>query len=202
MKKRGVATRPCPPSPAAMIFGICDLLMTRDYFAAAWTAGFYFSSVVLALVLFLVVRVGDATTTVGQPSLPAVDLGKLARKWEPELYDELGTNGAPAKFEDGYKSPCVYTADGTLRCVPGAYVLGGWQCGVRSLGQLLSTHPDLAPVGNDACFGQWRGDRGGRKWLTAALPKQFEPKRQLLAALGCVTGLQFYPGVAPRPLCT
>ena len=59
---------------------------------------------------------------------------------------------------------------------------------------MLASHPDLTSLGNDACFGQWRDDRGGRKWLTAALPKDFDPKRQLLAALGCVTGLQFYPG--------
>jgi hypothetical protein len=81
-------------------------------------------SIVVALVLFLALRGGHATATVGL-ALPAVDIGKLARQWEPELYDELGTNGAPPKFEAQFKSPCFHAADGALRCVPGAYVLGG-----------------------------------------------------------------------------
>ncbi|KAL1530812.1 hypothetical protein AB1Y20_001708 [Prymnesium parvum] len=124
------------------------------------------------------------------------DLDRLARRWEPQLYADLPS--LPPPFAPNYTSPCLRTSDGILRCVPGAFLLGGWQCGARSLGALLASHPDLQPVGNDGCFGAWRDDSGARRWLRRAPPPAFEPRRQLLAALGCVTALQFYPGFAGR----
>ena len=53
-------------------------------------------------------------------------------------------------------------------------------------------------AGNDRCYGSWADDRGGRKWLRQAPPTGFEPATQLLAAVGCVTALNFYPGFAGR----
>ena len=102
--------------------------------------GQMFSVVIVLLVMFAVCSRGSVSQveTALLPELPDVDLAQFAREWEPDLYEELGTGGAPPKFSSAYKSPCFHSADGALRCVPGAYVLGGWQCGVRSLGQLCA----------------------------------------------------------------
>ena len=123
-------------------------------------------------------------------------LHKLASDWEPELYAELGQS-PPAKFLPGLRSSCV-SASGKTRCVPGAYLLGNWQSNAKGLGILAGMHPNVSNVGNDRCWAYHNSDKGGRAWLRKEAPEGFEPKRQLLAALGCVTSLTFYPGFAGR----
>ena len=123
-------------------------------------------------------------------------LHKLASDWEPELYAEMQQK-PPAKFLPGLRTPCVNTADG-MRCVPGAYLLGNWQSNPKGLGILTSSHPNITEVGNHRCWAHHTNDKGGRTWLRQTPAAGFDPKHHLMAALGCVTALTFYPGFAGR----
>ena len=146
-----------------------------------------FSVVAMAALLILL------ELTHASPAKATADVGALARAWEPDLYGEVGSAG----FEPGLRNPCV-RVKGTLRCVPGAFLIGGWQTNAKAFGTLIGAHPDIVPVGNDQCFGTWPNDKGGRAWLQRGSPKGFEPKKHVMAALGCVTLMQHYPGFAGR----
>lgn len=124
-------------------------------------------------------------------------LAQLASQWEPELYAELGAVG-PAQFDPTFLTPCVADKGGLVRCVPGALLIGNWQSNSKGLGAAIGAHPDIKGVSNDKCFQTWTDDKGGRRWLRQAAPAGFDARRQLLAALGCVTMLTFYPGFAGR----
>ena len=134
-------------------------------------------------------------TTASTPRPPEAALDALARKWEPALFEERGT----APWEPGL-TPCVTTAAGR-RCAPGALLLGGWQTGSKHLASILSAaYPNaLKSLPGQACWGQWKDDEGGRRWLSekwvAALD---DPKTTLAAALSCHATLQFYPDSAHR----
>ena len=69
---------------------------------------------------------------------PAVEheLAATAAKWEPELFAALGATAGPPSWMPGLKSRCV-TSDGARHCVPAAYIIGGWQSGMKRLSQLL-----------------------------------------------------------------
>jgi len=133
-------------------------------------------------------------------ALPAELEQELASKavgWEPQLFASLGTQGTPPQWDAGLTTPCV-TVDGVRRCVPGLFVIGGWQAGMKKFSEVLKAHPDLAAVGNGACYGTWHDDAGGRKWATAEPPDGFDPRTQLLTVGECVSMLTFYPGFAGR----
>ena len=106
------------------------------------------------------------------------------------------TPKAISNLEDGLQNPCFYSAEAS--CAACGHSVPAATIRRAKLGSLPAGHPELKAIGNGACFGQWKGDEGARKWLTAPLPKGFQPRRQLLAAMGCVTGLQFDPGFAGR----
>ena len=125
-------------------------------------------------------------------------LQALATQWEPDLYAELGGTPFPPSFDPELRTPCVTDKSGQRRCVPGAFLIGNWQSNAKGLGAAIGAHPDIASVGNDKCWGVWTDDKGGRRWLRQEPPHGFEPRQQLLAALGCVTMLTFYPGFAGR----
>lgn len=132
--------------------------------------------------------------------LPAELEQELASKavgWEPQLFASLGTRGTPPQWDAGLATPCV-TVDGVRRCVPGLFVIGGWQAGMKKFSEVLKTHPDLAAVGNGACYGTWHDDAGGRKWATAEPPEGFDARTQVLTVGECVSMLTFYPGFAGR----
>ena len=65
-------------------------------------------------------------------------------------------------------------------------MLGGWQTGSKHLASILSAaYPNaLKSLPGQACWGQWKDDEGGRRWLSekwvAALD---DPKTTLAAAL-------------------
>jgi N-acetylgalactosamine 4-sulfate 6-O-sulfotransferase len=147
--------------------------------------------------LLCVLRLSVTCSGVSPPvtDVQRAAIAKLASQWEPELF---GPDGATPIFNPELRSPCVDGAGSTRHCVPGAYLIGNWQSNAKGLGAIIGTHPDIVTAGNDRCFGQWRDDKGGRKWLRQAAPPTFDPKRHLLAALGCVTSLIFYPGFAGR----
>ena len=160
-----------------------------------------------ALLLLLLLR---RATPAAAPSTAATAgvvglqqaLSRAAFDWEPELYAELGAAG-PAAFDPALRSPCLTqppaAKKGGRRCVPGAFLIGNWQSNAKGLGAIVGTHPDIVSVGNDKCYGAWTDDAGGRRWLSKGMAKvAFDPERQLVAALGCVTALNFYPGFAGR----
>jgi len=122
-------------------------------------------------------------------------LSALARRWEPALF--AARTDAP--FDPAGLTPCIGTPAGR-RCAPGAFVLGAWQTGTKHLAALLrASHPEaLVPLGNGACWGQWKNDEGGRRWLERAVPASLDPSAQLAAALHCHATLQFYPDSAHR----
>lgn len=121
----------------------------------------------------------------------------LALKWEPELYAELGVAPGEVRFESGLKTPCV-NIGGVQRCVPGAFIIGNWQSNARSLETLIAAHPNVSSASRDRCWQSWTNDRGGRQWLQRSPPRGFDPRRHLMAALGCITALTYYPGFAGR----
>lgn len=81
-------------------------------------------------------------------------------------------------------------------------MLGGWQTGSKHLAGLLrAAYPGtLKELGGSACWGQWKDDEGGRRWLQHAVPEGtlHDPKTQLAAALECHATLQYYPDSAHR----
>ena len=82
--------------------------------------------------------------------------------------------------------------------MPGAYVIGGWQCGAQKLRSVLKQHPSLEPLGNtDACYATWRDDGGARTWVRR-FGAHARNASKLVAAVGCVSMLQYYPGFAGR----
>ena len=145
-----------------------------------------------ALLALATVRTITAPSVAEHPAL-----AQLASRWEPELYAELGAVG-PALFDPTLRTPCVADKGGLVRCVPGAFLIGNWQSNSKGLGAAIGAHPDIMGVGNDRCFQTWTDDKGGRRWLRQTAPAGFDARRQLLAALGCVTMLTFYPGFAGR----
>ena len=156
------------------------------------------SCVLLALFLLSLVEAQphDAATAFAMSEARAQQLQRLASDWEPELYAELGER--VPKFLPGLKSPCVAAAGGGQHCVPGAFLLGNWQSNTKGLGGLLGLHPNISSAANERCWGRHSNDKGGRLWLRQRPPDGFDPKRQVLAAFGCVTSLLFYPGFANR----
>ena len=160
------------------------------------------SAAAAGLLAFVAVRASfasssDSSSSGSSSSMLHPGLAELASKFEPELYAELGALG-PASFDDALRTPCTTDKSGARKCVPGAFLIGNWQSNTKGLGTALAAHPDITGVGNDKCFGAWNEDKGGRKWLRQARPESLDPERQLLAALGCVTMLTFYPGFAGR----
>jgi hypothetical protein len=163
-------------------------------------AGHFACLMILLTVLILCAQSGMQATAEADPTgvQMAPALLKLASDWEPELYAELGSAG-PARFYTGLLNPCVADArTGAKHCVPGAYILGNWQSNAKGLGALIGAHPNISAVGNERCFAHWTNDKAGRQWLRKRAPEGFDPSRQVLAALGCVTMLTFYPGFAGR----
>lgn len=134
----------------------------------------------------------------------AFSLHELAQAWEPGLYGALGSSG-PAQFIAGLKSPCLERG-GSRRCVPGVYLMGNWQSGMTCLAAALREHPGLKAVGGGglagACFGHWKDDGGGRRWLLGLdgtkRPADFDPSLHVLAALDCVSMMAYYPSFAGR----
>lgn len=134
-------------------------------------------------------------SSVAQPG-GFTNLLPLARKWDPDLYEQLATP-APV-FSDGL-TPCLELKSGQKRCVPGAFLIGNWQSSFKAGQSLVGAHPDIKQSSNAGCFGSWDGDGkgGGSKWLRSQrLPADFDASKKLVAALGCVTSLIFYPGFA------
>ena len=127
------------------------------------------------------------------------DVVALAGRWEPDLTAELG--GLPAPFDAVASplTPCVApSSEGARRCVPGAYVIGAWQCGVQKLRSALRHHPSLESLtGSDACYATWRDDAGGRAWVRR-VGGVARNASKLVAALGCISMMQYYPGFAGR----
>ena len=133
------------------------------------------------------------------PSLSSEAFKRLNVEWEPELYDEIRSDGSPAQFMPDLKTPCINTGSvERAACVPGAYLIGNWQSNAKGLAALVGAHPDVQPVSNDRCFQHWTNDKGGRSWLRRKESAGFDPRQHLLAALGCVTSLAFYPGFPNR----
>lgn len=155
------------------------------------------------LLLLVALQLPTASTAKEIPSatrklLSSGQLQRLASDWEPELYAELGSQG-PASFMPNLPSTaCIKRDNGKRRCVPGVMLIGNWQSNTKGLASCISSHPNISVVGNDRCWKAWTNDQGGRRWLKQSLPKGFDPHRHVLAALGCVTNLNFYPGFAGR----
>lgn len=131
-------------------------------------------------------------------------IAAVARRWEPSLFKELDTAsayGLPDPFEEGL-TPCL-RARGALHCVPGAFVIGNWQSGMKRLAALLSMHPDLISVSRSCFFTPWKDDMAGKRWLrnlngNRPSKKDWRPGSQLLAGLDCQSSLAFYPDAAGR----
>jgi len=131
-------------------------------------------------------------------------LASLARQWEPALYQALGPL-VPA-FPTRGSTPCLVGTDGQRHCVPSAFLIGQWQCGMKRFAGALRAHPNLTaptgPLASSACWSHWTEDIGGAHWLRnlggARLDASFDPARQTLAALDCVSMFSFYPGFGGR----
>ncbi len=76
-------------------------------------------------------------------------------------------------FFNGSTNPCVGKRDGgaDVRCLPAAYVLGGWHTGVDEALLPLLTGSDavelLGKHGGGKCFNDWDDDAGARRWFNA-----------------------------------
>ena len=166
---------------------------------------FLFGATTSALIILFLLGGSDGQHNVVAPQhnvvaplLASRAFKTLNLEWEPKLYEEMHSDGSPAEFLPNLRTPCIGRHGGERACVPGAFLIGNWQSNTKGLAAMLGAHPDIFPVANDRCFQHWNKDKGGRDWLRRTEDARFDPAKQLLAALGCVTDLAFYPGFPNR----